>query len=38
VNTGLDIIEMIDKILGFDDGMNNNDSFMVKSANYSDYS
>jgi len=38
VNTGLDIIEMIDKILGIDDSENDNDSFMVRAANYQDFS
>jgi hypothetical protein len=39
VNTGLDIIEMIDKILGIDDTtVNNNESFMVRASNYQDYS
>ena len=39
VNAGLDIIEMIDKILGIDDNTgNDNDSFMVRASNYSDYS
>ncbi len=38
VNTSLDIVEMIDKILGIDDtNENNNDSFMVKASNYGDY-
>lgn len=38
VNTGLDIIEMIDKILGIDDtSKNENDAFIVRAANYDDY-
>ncbi len=41
VNVGLDIVEMIDKILGIDDTDNNNDndndSFAVRAANYGDY-
>lgn len=38
VNTGLDIIEMIDKILGIDDNSgNDNNSFIVRAANYDDY-
>lgn len=39
VNTGLDLIDMIDKILGIDDTTgNDNDSFTVRASNYGDYS
>jgi hypothetical protein len=38
VNTGLDIIEQIDKILGNEDINNDNNSFMVRASNYEDYS
>jgi hypothetical protein len=39
VNTGLDIIEMIDKILGIDDRNDNNDNdeFIIRAANYDEY-
>jgi hypothetical protein len=40
VNPGLDIVEMIDKILGIDDTDNDNDinSFKIRASNYTDYS
>ena len=37
VNTGLDITEMIDKILGIND-KDSDDPFVVKAVNYDDYS
>jgi hypothetical protein len=38
VNAGLDIIEMIDKILGIDDTTaDDNDSYVIRASNYQDY-